>query len=345
MRDRVSTKILDNGATRYGVYDETGKLLRYEYIKLEDEPDEEGDFFNKANMLPDHIPALLGLKMGNPQVKDALNVLANIGNVYVWAKSIETSETIPESYKLEGEYTINLFGPYASGSATAPLDLSWTYASTVVVSNGTISMGPDKTTKKIATNKTGSLPSEIVGKFVKINGSIYYCPSTATMNTRVVGSYYTDIVGINGVVYVPAVPAGIHTEYLTSTDSTAYPQDGDVGDYHYTYLGQLGDKARIEVGSYVGTGTYGKSNPNTLTLEFEPKLIVITEKGYGVNPLGSQWNNSVILVQGSYSMYVQTSKLCKFNVAGKNATWYTEGSTGFQQLNSSGTTYNYIAIG
>lgn len=102
---------------------------------------------------------------------------------------------------------------------------------------------------------------------------------------------------------------------------------------------------KIEVGSYVGTGTYGSSNPNTLTLEFEPKLIVITEKGYGVNPLGSQWNNSVILVQGSYSMYVQTSKLCKFNVAGKNATWYTEGSAGFQQLNSSGTTYNYIAIG
>ena len=87
MKDRVSTKILDNGATRYGVYDETGKLLRDEYIKLEDEPTGEGDLFSKANMLPDSIPAALGLKMANPQVKDALNVLARVGNLHVWEKS------------------------------------------------------------------------------------------------------------------------------------------------------------------------------------------------------------------------------------------------------------------
>ena len=96
MRDRVSTKILNNGATRYGVYDETGKLLRYEYIKLEDEPSTEGDFFNKANMLPDHIPALLGLKMGNPQVKDALNVLANVGNLHVWERVKTYADPVPE---------------------------------------------------------------------------------------------------------------------------------------------------------------------------------------------------------------------------------------------------------
>ena len=30
--------------------------------------------------------------------------------------------------------------------------------------------------------------------------------------------------------------------------------------------------ARIETGSYVGTGTYGASNPNTLTFGFVPKV-------------------------------------------------------------------------
>ena len=36
MRDRTPTRALENGALRYGVYDETGNLLRYEYLALED---------------------------------------------------------------------------------------------------------------------------------------------------------------------------------------------------------------------------------------------------------------------------------------------------------------------
>lgn len=61
MRDRESTKILGNGAVRYGVYDETGTLLRYEYIKLEDEPSVAGSLYNRANVLPDPVCEQLGL--------------------------------------------------------------------------------------------------------------------------------------------------------------------------------------------------------------------------------------------------------------------------------------------
>lgn len=55
MRDRESTNILSNGAIRYGIYDESGNLLRYEYIKLEDEPNVEGSIYNRANVLPDAV--------------------------------------------------------------------------------------------------------------------------------------------------------------------------------------------------------------------------------------------------------------------------------------------------
>lgn len=48
VKDRIPTKVLDNKAVRYGVYDENGKLLRYEYIKREDEPIEEGTVINKV---------------------------------------------------------------------------------------------------------------------------------------------------------------------------------------------------------------------------------------------------------------------------------------------------------
>lgn len=48
IKDRIPTDVLSNGAIRYGVYDENNNLLRYEYIKREDEPLEEGTNINRA---------------------------------------------------------------------------------------------------------------------------------------------------------------------------------------------------------------------------------------------------------------------------------------------------------
>ena len=48
VKDRVPTNVLSNNAVRYGIYDENGKLIRYEYIKREDEPVEEGTAINRA---------------------------------------------------------------------------------------------------------------------------------------------------------------------------------------------------------------------------------------------------------------------------------------------------------
>lgn len=79
MRDRESTKILPNGAVRYGVYDANGNLLRYEYIRLEDEPTVQGSLWNRANVLPDDTVARIFDSVGespdDPQVKDALDRL------------------------------------------------------------------------------------------------------------------------------------------------------------------------------------------------------------------------------------------------------------------------------
>lgn len=74
MRDRESTNILSNGAIRYGIYDENGELLRYEYIKLEDEPTVEGSIYNRANVLPDAVCDKLGVST-NAEPKDAFSAL------------------------------------------------------------------------------------------------------------------------------------------------------------------------------------------------------------------------------------------------------------------------------
>lgn len=46
--DRVPVEVLENGAIKYGIYDASGNLIRYEYIKREDEPTEEGTPVNRA---------------------------------------------------------------------------------------------------------------------------------------------------------------------------------------------------------------------------------------------------------------------------------------------------------
>ena len=41
--------------------------------------------------------------------------------------------------------------------------------------------------------------------------------------------------------------------------------------------------ARFKFGNYKGTGTYGSSNPNTLTFDFQPKVILFSEAIYNNN--------------------------------------------------------------
>ena len=74
MKDRESTNILSNGAVRYGIYDANGNLLRYEYIKLEDEPTVAGSLYNRASVLPDAVADLLDLD-ADSEPKDAFLAL------------------------------------------------------------------------------------------------------------------------------------------------------------------------------------------------------------------------------------------------------------------------------
>lgn len=87
MKDRTPTQVLANGAIRYGIYDSKGTLLRYEYIKPEDEPTQDGTPLNKANLLSDDTAAGLGLT-GDPTVDNALNVArGNVGDIMLTTKS------------------------------------------------------------------------------------------------------------------------------------------------------------------------------------------------------------------------------------------------------------------
>lgn len=95
-------------------------------------------------------------------------------------------------------------------------------------------------------------------------------------------------------------------------------------------------------GSYVGTGTHGANNPNTLTFPFQPKLVAIniTRGDYGYVLLAVQGGKSTFLlgnITGSYGLNVLTW-------AGNTLQWYNFANSSYQ-LNDSNQTYCYMAIG
>ena len=94
MRDRTPTKVLDNGALRYGVYDEAGNFLRHEYLGLEDEPTQPGTPLNKATLLKDYTANLLGLP--NTAVPDDafLALLIGVGT-YGYRVKIQLADGTP----------------------------------------------------------------------------------------------------------------------------------------------------------------------------------------------------------------------------------------------------------
>ncbi|ODU56965.1 MAG: hypothetical protein ABT01_02970 [Clostridium sp. SCN 57-10] len=84
MKDRVPTRVLPNGAIRFGEYDENGNLLGYKYIRREDDPTEPGTPNNKATMMPDALATTLGLNPTTATVADGIGAAFNeipIGDV------------------------------------------------------------------------------------------------------------------------------------------------------------------------------------------------------------------------------------------------------------------------
>lgn len=103
--------------------------------------------------------------------------------------------------------------------------------------------------------------------------------------------------------------------------------------------------------SYVGTGAYGSANPNTLSFDFVPKLVMITILS------GSNAQVPTFFTQGyawSYFMNVSGTSAGSTTVTasaivvtwsedGKTLSWYGKGTVATMQLNADGYTYRVTA--
>lgn len=104
-----------------------------------------------------------------------------------------------------------------------------------------------------------------------------------------------------------------------------------------TLVTMVSGKAQIVTGNYVGTGTYGISNPNKLDFDRPPKIVFVSP--------GS--NSSVftgIFVSGVISVMLRSNVYVNVNWSENGLSWYTTQNTPVYQLNDSGKKYYYIAI-
>lgn len=95
MRDRTPTKVLENGAIRYAVYDEDGTFIRHDYLLPADEPTDEGTALSKENLLSDSTEVLLFGGAADRTIDGAFRgigaqlklIQANVANIAVTVKA------------------------------------------------------------------------------------------------------------------------------------------------------------------------------------------------------------------------------------------------------------------
>lgn len=172
-------------------------------------------------------------------------------------------------------------GKFRLGYSSSSTTCSYYYADELNVSeNGNISISTSNSITISRNVSLSALKSTIAGKFVQLYNSSAL-NATGPDSTGPFGSIPGEIVFIppnadfksENIVFDEA--NGFSNDYFTIdryqpiTGYAAIPAGTTI-----EYLGKLGDKARVQVVSYVGTGTYGKDNPCSLTFDFAPKVVM-----------------------------------------------------------------------
>jgi hypothetical protein len=259
---------------------------------------------------------------------------------------------------------IGLFGPYVETS-----QVIYSKQLTIDQNNGSAALGATLTLPKTSGQELAEAIVANAPLYVSVSGTIYYVPGDATAGKGANPSfnkstimYYTssnkDYVYINDsgsplgktvTTKREQIPAS-DWQYIQSSNRNAYPDSGTQDGYEYEYLGVPLDNAvtapKIETGSYVGTGTYGQANPNTLTFGFVPKLVWIYEANTRYISTSAGYNG-LWFASWPYLSYLLDSgtTVTRYaSLSGKTLSWY-ESSSAFNQLNDSEKVYTYIAIG
>ena len=348
MKDRVS---LYPGRIR--LIPVEGQDNVYDLVRA-DEPIEEGTPLNKANILKDStIQKYVNANINVPD--DVFNYLGNYAE-YWWKRTslgttkyrelLVLSSSSSSELLLSGNYYYDSVNVNEDNGEVTPNGVG-----TLITESGTSDEFINRIKGKYVVN--GSVIAKIVTtgtpSFNNVSGTLYIKG----------GYYYT----VSSETYIADV--GI-VSYVRSTNRNAYPDTGELNGFSYEYVGIPFENmpnipVKIETGSYVGTGTYGSSNPNSLTFSFKPKLVMFTKykNSNGVTHnagyiFGNNYSDGSAIVfdlsniSDEYSEYRLCNKGDMIKLVDNTFSWYTTYTNSHAttyQLNDSAVTYNYVAIG
>ena len=106
-------------------------------------------------------------------------------------------------------------------------------------------------------------------------------------------------------------------------------------------VGTAGKTARIAWGSYTGTGTYGASNPTSLSVGFYPVLVLVGSVGY----IGYRnWPMTLFRPSPKGSPETASSEALFVTWTDASVSWYDEYGE-VEQANTNGEIYYYCVIG
>lgn len=305
--------------------------------------------YTKDQILSSSDATLLGLS-STATPANMFNVLSHVGDLHVWRRTVGSIIDYPVSTNRdayqegsdakEAGYTLGAVqtGQYFFTRVSATLQqCTYAVASSVLVNDdGEVTL--NSPTYVIADRTSGNVSqlSTIKGKFIKLyrvddgssgnfnENTIYFIPSDAEIGAESTANvpYVTKRQTVTGY---PAIPAGTTIEYL----------------------GNLGDKVRIQIVSYVGTGTYGSENKTSVTFDFAPKIIFV----YGNTKSNFTVSRAVIFPTGNgFSTVDGSNQMIDFDniraeLNGTTVAWYSPVNTAKNQLNESGAGYEAVAFG
>ena len=291
-------------------------------------------YYDKEAIISNNTLTSLGLSESSTP-DDVFQLLGrfnnNLGNEYLWGKV-----TYAENLTAIGRSFILSYSPESSTTAEYGDSISFdSEGNAFIVNSQTVQVG------YVADGVIDgqNFINLIKGKYVLCNNVLYKFDSGANFSVSTELSKYIYVESGGNTVESKIATFG----YVNSQYDDAYPPSVPDG-YVYNALGRLGDKANIVTGSYVGTGTYGASNPNTLTFDFEPKLVVI--KGMDAVSAGtiSIFVRGMIYYTVAYSNEIQLTNFQNCRFLGVKMSWYSTSNNQWQ-LNKSGATYYYVALG
>lgn len=243
---------------------------------------------------------------GDLSVGASLGVLADIGNVHVWRKTVVAEEEVPAGYKLVDDNTdrtlddvpnalINLGN---SNQRTAYINCA---DSITVDDGGRISL--NSATTHYQANDALNAASWLRGKYIKLyyindfgnwfgppaldQNKTYYVPNDAQIS---VNSATIIVDKLQRVDAYPLTPAGTHITYLTSVNRNAYQEGDDAKEAGYV----LGDMVSGYLFASAWTGnasnyyyseTIKVSDTGTLTQE--------NVKSYTANATNDSWVSNI----------------------------------------------------